>query len=98
MNIPMENLVVADTVRGTLTFDFADFQSKTEKNLDVPTMVSALTRKGKDKKSQMKSIYVNLGMEVYDSAFIKSALLYFFKLFCLFNILTACILYLYSSS
>ena len=72
MDISMNNLVIADTVRGTLTFDLADFQSKTTKDLEVANMVSALTRKGKDKKSQMKSIYVNLAMELYDSSFIKS--------------------------
>ena len=68
----MENLTIADTVQGTLTFDLADFQSKTDKNLEVPAMISALKHKGKDKKAQMKSSIVNLGMEVYDSAFIKS--------------------------
>ena len=67
----MENLAIAQTIRGSLTFDLADFQSKVEKDLDVSKMVSALTRKGKDKHSQMQSSFVKLGMEVFDSSFIK---------------------------
>lgn len=67
----MGKLAISDTVRGTLTFDLIDFKNKTKEDLDVSNMNSALIRRGKDKESRMKSRFVNLGIEVFESSFIK---------------------------
>ena len=71
MDISMGKLAISDTVRGTLTFDLIDFKNKTKEDLDVSNMNSALIRRGKDKESRMKSRFVNLGIEVFESSFIK---------------------------
>ena len=74
MDIAMENLAITQTVRGTMTFDFSDFKAKTGQNPDIPKMVSSLTKKGKGRELQTR--FVNLGMEVFESSFMKG---YLFK-------------------